>query len=176
MGGVFVDQYLALETLVRALPAGWKVVVKENPVQKFAKRDYGFYEHLGAMDAVHLVSRDTSTFDLIERCEAVATITGTAGWEALFSARPAIVFGRAFYRDAPGVIAVEDTESLASALREIEAGTFAAATHADVIRFLKALEHVSHHGVVDTAYLRDSDLPLEESIERHAKALEALLR
>jgi len=176
MGGVFVDQYLALETLVRSLPDGWKVVVKENPVQRFAKRDYGFYEHLGAMEEVHLVSRKTSTFDLIERCQAVATITGTAGWEALFNGKPSIVFGRAFYRDAPGAVAVEDTESLAAALAEIEAGTFAAATHADVLRFLKALERVSHHGVVDTAYLRDSDLPLEESIARHALALEELLR
>ncbi len=175
MGGVFVDQYLALEALVRALPDGWKVVVKENPAQKLAKRDYGFYEHLAAMPEVHLVSRDVSTFDLIERSEAVATITGTAGWEALFNAKPSIVFGRAFYRDAPGVIAVEDTDSLAAALREIEAGTFAAATHADIQRFLLALQHVSFHGVVDTAYLRDSDLPLEESIERHAASLTALL-
>ncbi len=175
MGGVFVDQYLALETLCRALPAGWKVVVKENPAQRFAKRDYGFYEHLGAMEQVHLVSRKTSTFDLIERCEAVATITGTAGWEALFKGKPAIVFGHAFYRGAPGAIAVEEVESLAAALEAIESGSPPTWSVEDLRRFLLAVQRTSLHGVVDAAYLRDSDLPFEASVQRYCRALTAIL-
>ena len=176
MGGVFVEQGLAVETLARALPPGWKVVVKENPAQRYAKRDRGFYQHLGSIPQVHLVHRDAPTFDLIERSEAVATITGTAGWEALFLGKPSIVFGRAFYRDAPGAIAVEDAESLAASLHAVAEGTYPCADPAGLRRFLMALQHTSHHGVVDAVYLRDSDLPLETSIDRMAASLCTLLR
>ncbi len=175
MGGVYTDQYLALETLVRALPAGWKIVVKENPTQKYAKRDYGFYEQLGRSEEVHLVDRSVSTFELIERCEAVATITGTAGWEALFRGKPAIVFGRAFYRGAPGTIAVEDVETLAGALAEIAEGTAPSWSHDDLRRFLLAIQRCSLAGVVDANYMRDSDIPYQESVARYAGVLVALL-
>ncbi len=125
---------------------------------------------------MHLVSRDAPTFELIERSAAVATITGTAGWEALFLGKPSIVFGRAFYRDAPGVIAVEDAPSLAASLQAIADGNFRGAEPAALRRFLMALQRVSHEGVVDSVYLRDSDLPQETSVERMAACLVTLLR
>lgn len=176
MGGVYGDQNLAIETLVRALPPGWKVAVKENPAQRLAKRDRGFYEQLGSMDAVHLVSKGESTFDLIERCQAVATITGTAGWEALFRGKPALAFGRAFFRGGPGVITVDDPEELARELRAIEDGTFENATHADLRRFLLAIQSASHHGIVDPVYLRDSTLDFEECVDRYAQALTQMMQ
>ena len=175
MGGVFTDQYLALETLVRALPEGWKIVVKENPAQKFAKRDYGFYEQLARTPQIHLVDRGVSTFDLIERCEAVATITGTAGWEALFKHKPAIVFGHAFYRSAPGAIAVEEVEELEAALDAIDKGHAPEWSVDDLRRFLVAVQRQSLRGVVDAVYSRDSDLPFEDSVERYSRALGAIL-
>jgi len=175
MGGVYVDQNLAIETLARALPAGWKVAVKENPAQRFAKRERDFYEHLEGIPAVHLVSKQENTFDLIERCEAVATITGTAGWEALFRGKPTIAFGRAFYRGGPGVIAVDDPAELASQLRSIEDGTFEHATHEDLRRFLRAIQSASHHGVVDPAYLRDSDLSFGDCVDRYANTLAKIM-
>ena len=105
----------------------------------------------------------------------MATITGTAGWEALFRGKPSIVFGRAFYRGAPGVIAVDRHGDLKAALEQVEAGTFPAATPAALRRFLQAVGQESHHGVVDTAYLRDSDLTLDESVRRHTEVLIELL-
>ena len=105
----------------------------------------------------------------------MATITGTAGWEALFLGKPSIVFGRAFYRDAPGAIAVEDADSLAASLHAVAEGTFPCADPAGLRRFLLALQRTSHQGVVDAVYLRDSDLPLETSIERMAANLCTLL-
>lgn len=175
MGGVFVDQYLALEMLVRALPEGWKVCVKENPKQSFAKRDRGFYEHIGSLPEVHLVSREAPTFDLIERSRAVATITGTAGWEALFHGKPSIVFGRAFFREAPGVIPVEDLPSLREGLEAISEGRFEVAGIDELQAFLVAVQRTGHEGVVDTGYLRDSDLPEQFSQEAFSGLLRGLL-
>jgi hypothetical protein len=175
MGGVYVDQFLAIETLSRSLPSGWSIAVKENPAQRYAKRDYGFYEQLAQTPNVHLVRRDTSTFDLIERCQAVATITGTAGWEALFKGKPALVFGRAFYRGAPGTIDATDPMTLARDLAEVEAGRFQPAVSAELRAFLGAIQRCSYMGVADTQYLRDSRLELDECIDLHAAVLEELL-
>lgn len=175
MGGVFADQYLAVEMLARALPAGWKLVVKENPAQLLAKRDLGFYEQLAKMPQVHLVSRGANTFDLMERCSAVASITGTAGWEALFRSKPVIAFGRAFYRNAPGCVPVESHHELQSSLMAISEGRFDNCTEPELQRFVAAIGRRSFEGVVDPQYLRDSDLPEEVSLQRHADMLQALL-
>ena len=43
------------------------------------------------------------TLELIAKSRAVATITGTAGWEALQMGKPVICFGYAWYRSFPGV-------------------------------------------------------------------------
>jgi len=108
---------------------------------------------------------------LIERCKAIATITGTAGWEALFKGKPAVVFGHAFYRDAPGVIAVESVEDLATELGRVANGSFKAATPEQLVEFLGAVQRHSFHGVMDTAYLRDSDLSFDEAVNRYTMVL-----
>ena len=175
MGGVFVDQHLAVEMLARALPPGWVLLVKEHPVQRLAKRDYGFYERLGRISNVRLVSRATGTFALMEQCRAVASITGTAGWEALFIGKPVLVFGNAFYRGAPGTVSVDDPAELAARLREIERGSFQACTPADLERLVCAVERCTEEGIVDKVYLRDSDLSEQQSIDNYAAALARLI-
>jgi hypothetical protein len=175
MGGVFVDQYLAVEMLARALPPGWVLVIKEHPVQRMAKRDYGFYARLGRIGNVRLVSRSTGTFTLTEQCRAVASITGTAGWEALFMAKPVLVFGNAFYRGAPGTVSIDDPRDLAAQLREIEQGRFPVCTSAELERFVCAVEHCTEEGIVDKVYLRDSDLSEQQSIDNYAAALIRLI-
>ena len=175
MGGVFVDQHLAVEMMARTLPEGWVLLVKEHPVQRLAKRDYGFYERLGRIGNVRLVSRSTGTFALMEQCRAVATITGTAGWEALFMGKPVLVFGNAFYRGAPGTVSVDDPAELAVRLREIERGTFPTCATADLERFVCAVERCTEEGIVDKVYLRDSDLSEQQSINNYTAALVRLI-
>ncbi len=175
LGGVFVDQYLAVEMLARALPPGWVLVIKEHPAQRLAKRDYGFYARLGRISNVRLVSRSTGTFALTEQCRAVASITGTAGWEALFMAKPVLVFGNAFYRGAPGTVSIDDPRDLAAQLQEIERGRFPVCTSAELERFVCAVEHCTEEGIVDKVYLRDSDLSEQQSIDNYAAALIRLI-
>ena len=175
MGDIFVDQYLAVEMLARALPSGWVVVVKEHPVQRLAKRDYNFYQRLGRMPQVRLVSRSTDTFMLNQSSRAVASITGTSGWEALFMGKPVLVFGNAYYRGAPGTVSVDDPAELAARLAEIERNTFAIRKMDDLVRFLAAIDRCSLEGNVDKNFLRDSDLSEQQSVDRYAAALKRLL-
>lgn len=108
LGGEFVDQALALERLSKRLPAGWKILAKENPKQTAFMRDEAFFARLRNLSNVVLVGPDVSTYLLLERCELIATITGTVGWEALLNEKPVLVFGWPWYRNFPGVFEYHD--------------------------------------------------------------------
>ncbi len=103
LGGDFADQLLALETLSGWLPEGYKIYLKENPKQTEKQRDPHFYKRLAGLQNVRLLGRHENSVELIRHSLGVVTITGTAGWEALFYGKPVITFGAAWYRSFPGV-------------------------------------------------------------------------
>lgn len=105
LGGIYEDQLLALERLDRILPDDWCIYVKENPAQSYYKRNEEFFLRLGMIRKAILVPPDTDTYELIEDSGFVATITGTAGWEAITAGKRCLCFGYAWYRSLAGVIA-----------------------------------------------------------------------
>ena len=102
LGGIYCDQMLAIERVSELLPDGWFVYVKENPYQDEFRRGRCFFQRLKMLKNVRLVPNETSTYDLIEKSRFVATITGTAGWEALTGGRNVLTFGHAWYKRMPG--------------------------------------------------------------------------
>ena len=175
MGGVYVDQLLVVEMVSRALPAGWRLVVKENPKQQLSKRQPTFYQRLAQLPNVQLVSRRHSSMDLIEAAQAVAAITGSAGWEGLCAGKPVLVFGNAFYRAAMGAVAVDDLDTLREELARIADGRFVTATSSTCRAFLAGLQQHSYRGVTDAQYLRDSTMSEDEAIQAYAMALRDML-
>lgn len=103
LGGMFCDQILAIERLRQLLPDDWKIYVKENPKQSYYMREELFFRRLSLIPNTYFVSREVNTYDLIKNSQFVATITGTAGWEAVSGGKCALVFGLAWYRKLPGV-------------------------------------------------------------------------
>ena len=101
-GGVFCDQALALELLSKKLPEDWVIYVKENPKQTEFMRDEAFFARLKQIDNLQVTPWNENTFKLIENSRFVATITGTAGWEAICGGKPALVFGKAWYQNFEG--------------------------------------------------------------------------
>lgn len=153
-GGIFVDQLYLCSVLSASLPPGWTVYAKEHPTQWLSRgagfssyRYKGFYEALAAMKNVTVVPIETSTYQLTEHARAVATITGTAGWEALLRGKPALAFGHPWYQHCPGVLKVSDTDSCRAALQNI-AGGFAP-REPEILRYLKAFDAASFHGYID---------------------------
>ena len=102
-GGIFADQLLAVEALSNWVPKGCAIYLKENPKQTEKQRGPHFYQRLRALPNVRLLGRQENSAELIQNSVGVATITGTAGWEALFHGKPVMVFGAAWYREFPGV-------------------------------------------------------------------------
>jgi hypothetical protein len=147
MGGPFADQALVAEALSRAAPDGWLIYVKENPKQRADARDDLFFRRLRALPNVRLVRSDTDTFALIRACRCVATCTGTAGWEALLMGKPAIAFGKAWWRHLPGAVEWRDSVDFDALSRFAFSRERLEAAFAALCGFMRA-------GVVDLNYAR----------------------
>jgi hypothetical protein len=144
LGGIFVNQILAITLLSNALPSDWVIYVKEHPGQLFRKNFYGyiaryrgFYKQIASLPNVQFILGDIDQFTLIDKAQCVATITGTAGWEAIVRGTPAIIFGEAWYQSAPNVFRVINQNDCDSAIEKISANI--QFQEVNLIRFVKSI-------------------------------------
>ena len=105
LGGCYRDQLLAVEQLARILPKDWLIYVKE---QLFWMREKYFFKRLSCLPQVRYISRSVDTYQLMKHSQFVATISGTAGWEAISGGKPVVVFGQCWYKNFPGVFPFSD--------------------------------------------------------------------
>jgi len=128
MGGRYADQYPAVRLLAQSIEPGMSVYCKEHPTQfdYYRQGDRGrppwYYSDLESLENVRLVPVESDSFRLIDNAVAVATVTGTAGWEAVIRGTPALVFGDPWYADAPGCFSTKTRDALESALTAIDRG------------------------------------------------------
>lgn len=178
-GGVFGDQRLMVNLVSHAVPDDWRVYVKEHPSQFLPKgqghqgRTRRFYDDLRERDNVRLIDLDASSFDLIDGAEAVATLTGTTGWEAVVRGTPALVFGDAWYRACEGVFEVRTFEDCVRAVEEVQKGY---AVDAERVRaFLAAMVETTHRGYLNPHGGRIAPFGAKENRARLAAALDAFV-
>ena len=114
MGRRFFNQLDAVQALLGILPQGWTVLLKENPKQGYVHRGDAFYRRLRMLPGVRLVADEMPSARLIERSQLVATIVGTAGYEALLAGKACIHFGDAWYAGLPGAFGFDEGLDLAT--------------------------------------------------------------
>lgn len=148
LGGKFCDQVLAIERLREMLPGDWKIYVKENPIQSYYMRDDLFFRRLKLIPNTFLLGREVNTYDLIKNSQFVATITGTAGWEAISGGKCALVFGLAWYRKLPGVFEYTNGVTVEEILNY-------QINHEDVVKKYKELMGRSYRGILECGYEKD---------------------
>jgi hypothetical protein len=174
-GGVFDDQDVMVGMIAAALPAGWRVYVKDHPSQ-FAYGTWiergrwpNYYDAIVAHPGVSLVPLQTPSFDLIDRARAVATVAGTSSWEALVRGVPTLLFGEAWYKGCEGAYAVRTMDDCRQALERIKSGE---RPDPEAVRlFLHAADRTALE-----AYLSDDDKPFVEidvatNVTRLARAI-----
>jgi hypothetical protein len=83
IGQKYRDQVLAIEDLARILPPDIKIYAKENPKQMGFAWGPMYFHRLFRIKAVEMMPSYSNTHSLTGAAVAVATITGTVGWEAL---------------------------------------------------------------------------------------------
>ena len=148
-GGVYAHTELMVQMISRLAPKHWRVYVKEHPSQlrydratrSQAGRWTYFYDDLAGMSNITLVSLRTSPYDLIDHAQAVATLTGTTGFQAVNRGKPALIFGYPFYRGCEGVFHIKSSDDCKEALDKIRSGY-----HIDLEKvrlFVYALEQMS---------------------------------
>ena len=175
-GGIFVDQLLMIEMLSYSIPDDWVIYVKEHPTQwmprgtiYFSYRYKGYYEAVSKLKNVKIIPIDVDTYTAINNSQAVATVTGTAGWEAVLRSKPAIVFGYPWYQHCHGVFSVNDVELCKRAIKEIKNGF--SVNQKEVVNYLAGLSKASIHGYLDMQGEKVSLLIGEENTNNILRAL-----
>ena len=122
LGGIYVDQYLIVDVLLAAFPSDVHLYVKEHPAQGYVGRGDNYYELFDRSSGrVHFIASDYSSAALQANALAVATVSGTAGFEAIWQAKPVLLFGDIYYAGGPEVYrihSIEEAKVAAAALRQ----------------------------------------------------------
>ena len=163
-GGEFGNQLLAVSTISRCLPSGWQIVVKEHPAQLANNgrgasgygnlgRDAVLYEALSNVPGVRLADLNSDHFDMLDQAAVIATLTGTAGWEAVVRGKPVLCFGEAWYQSAPNVWRVYTADDCRRSLKEIASDDVLVGSALDsaLASFVRALKTRTHTLVLDEA-------------------------
>lgn len=175
IGDVFQDQIFLIQKLSENLPKDWVIYVKEHPFQwlpygvGFIEDRYQLYYHrIAEIPRVFLVPMTAHSLDFVTRAEAVATVSGTAGWEAILRGKPALIFGYPWYQHAPGVFRVHTSAEVLSAMQAIQQRVVISPS--DTRAFLLALHQASFHGYLDTHTQRVSSLTQSENMQSFLQA------
>ncbi|MDD5041839.1 MAG: hypothetical protein PHX87_00590 [Candidatus Peribacteraceae bacterium] len=137
--GAFMDQELIAELIAACLPEGISLYVKEHPTQGERYRSVEFYQSLLAIPSVTLIPKETDTYALIDSSLAVATATGTVGFESVMRQKPVLMFGHFFFQYGPGVYNIRTSEDCKCAIEEIMQQKEPRSVH-DIRLFLKAID------------------------------------
>ncbi len=170
-GGIYYDQIEIVKLLEATLPPDISIVVKEHKAQfnysleGASGRDSNFYEKLKSLSSrLYFVDTDADPFALIDKAQMVATVTGTTGWEAVLRGTRAIIFGRAWYSNMPGVTRVRTSEDVLRAYHST------LPDEAEIVSYHQRLQnhlvHAEHYKAVATG-----EIPLETSITHIAEAI-----
>lgn len=179
-GGVFVDQLMMMEVLSASVPSNCLIYVKEHPAQWlhrgpdfFSYRYRGFYKEIAKLRNVRVVPVKTDTYTLMKRSIAVATVTGTAGWESILRSKPAVVFGYPWYQHAPGVLKVIDVTSCREAVRKILSGF--APSGQQIINYLASFGRASFLGYCESHGKEIDDIGVSRNADVIVSAIETEL-
>jgi hypothetical protein len=146
-GGVYADLYLPLSILSAAIPRDWVIYFKEHPaifwptMKGSLRRDRHYYKRIRALGNLEMVPSDTDTFQLIDRSQAVATVAGSASWEAVVRGRPGMFFGNVWYQGCQSLYRIHTLQDCKDAIVSIINGQLP--DSADVERYLSVIDKVA---------------------------------
>lgn len=112
-----LKQEAIVDIVVRSLPFGYKLYVKEHP-NHIGEVPYGAIRRISKMKDVVLLHPRAHSHQLIQQSSGVIVINSTVGFESILYQKPAVVLGRPFYSRLGMTIDVEDWFHLPEALRE----------------------------------------------------------
>jgi hypothetical protein len=178
--GIFTDQFLMIDMLSKMIPKNWKIYVKEHTAQFYSlgegetSREKFFYDDVKKIENVDLIPTNFDTFKLIDNSVAVATLTGTIGFESAIRKKPVLVFGNAWYSPLKSVFQIKKGSDLVEAIKIIGKGF--KYNNKDLLRYLSYIENKI--GVCAYHYKgrkKVAKISREDSVEALSKSIKYII-
>lgn len=165
----FTNQLLITKTISESLPDDVYLYIKEHPRISY-NRNRNFYDKMISMKNVVFCDPDISTYKLIDQSVAVATATGSVGWEAFLRSKPVLMFGYRFYQYAPNVFRVFNTADCTKALNEILNKTILI-NKEEILLYLEALDKYTFYGYNTKSKEKFYNLTNKENVNNYINAI-----
>ena len=159
----YEKQLYFLDNLAKSVPADTLIYVKEH-YSFLGSRDNSFYEALKEYPNIVLIDPWEDSFKLTEKSQCVATLTGTAGQEAMLLRKPVIMGGDILYKNAPGVMRIE--EIFGNYVPAME--SWQQPSRDDIVKYLAAYMKCAREG---NTYALSEDRLKPENIKLLAKSM-----
>ena len=109
----FTNQTEIIRHIVKSLPVGYKIFVKEHPHQVFRNwRTIEEYKEIMGIPNVHLIHPSVNPKKLYDSASLVISVGGTSGFDAAVHGKPTIIFSDYGYKILSSVYRVEKIEDL----------------------------------------------------------------
>ena len=114
----FTNQIETIKHVVKSMPVGYNLYVKEHPLMKFRGwRDISDYQEIMNLPSVKMIHPEVNSLELIKDCKLVISINSTAGFEAAFYNKPSINFQRRGYSELSSSFVVGELNDLPELIR-----------------------------------------------------------
>jgi len=114
----YLNQQGVAQALSAALPAGFKLVIKDHP-RSVGVHPPEYYAKLLELPNVIVMQATYPNARIFAKTALVVTIAGTLGFQRLLQGKPVVMFGRKFYECMEGVIRVADMNDLPYVMKRI---------------------------------------------------------
>lgn len=112
-------QLETIQQIVKSLPIGYKLYVKEHPTQGKGRgwRPISVYKQIMNLPNVKLIHPSVDSHKIFPRCSIVISISGTSCFESAFYQKPSIVLSDEGYTILPSVIRLKSFEDLPNTIQ-----------------------------------------------------------
>ena len=109
----YSNQINLIEVIAKSIPINYVLYVKEHPFQKHKLwRSIDDYKKIKNIPNVRFLHPSVNAQEILEKTQAVISISGATGFEALFYHKPIIMFGDEYYDKLSMVIKIETFDEL----------------------------------------------------------------
>ena len=177
----YTNQIEVITNIVKSLPPGYELYVKEHPIQVFREwRSVNYYKKIMKLPNVKLIHPSVKSIDLIKKSSLVITISSTTGLEAAFYNKPSIIFSGMDYSILPSVHKIKAINELPYA---IKTSLKKEVKSSDLNYYINLIEENSFELDFDSidsdfdsnfhygGFLADAEIPIEKMrlfLERHS--------
>ncbi len=97
------NQIETLRRISQSIPLDWILVVKEHP-RSIGIRSINYYKKILEIPNLYFYNNNETSKYCIKNCDAVCTLTGFIGFEAIVQKKPVILLGDSFYSSLPSTM------------------------------------------------------------------------